>query len=387
MLPSVQVDTIGSTVIVRHPPLTAESLSVEVVTVGREAASDAGEPDEFGLIQAAVLTDDGQLVVADAYASQVRVFTSDGGFVRAFGRRGAGPGEYQRLQGLGLLGDTLIVLDGGNARMTLMSIEGEQYGTWRWFPISGPASMIRYYPVGLREGYVFGVAGNVHLLPSGPADTVPMLRPDDVPSTMLRCPGPDGSIRFFSAPFARDWVGAPAPGAATAGAWNDAYRITITSAEGDTLRVIERQEVPRTITDREWADATAQYEEFRTENPGATCTPGQMTRPGQHPIVKGLFHDQAGRLVVEVSQDQGSRFDFYDHEGYGRGSIAVPARDYSVAPHFRDDAAVVVTRDASGVQTVRVHRWRWRATSDQSQRTIDHSMGDLSGSHALHPAP
>src|SRR5690606_14907148 len=98
MLPSVQVDTIGSTVIVRHPPLTAESLSVEVVTVGREAASDAGEPDEFGLIQAAVLTDDGQLVVADAYASQVRVFTSDGGFVRAFGRRGAGPGEYQRLQ-------------------------------------------------------------------------------------------------------------------------------------------------------------------------------------------------------------------------------------------------------------------------------------------------
>ena len=104
--------------------------------------------------------------------------------------------------------------------MTLMSIEGEQYGTWRWFPISGPASMIRYYPVGLREGYVFGVAGNVHLLPSGPADTVPMLRPDDVPSTMLRCPGPDGSIRFFSAPFARDWVGAPAPGAGSLD-WED----------------------------------------------------------------------------------------------------------------------------------------------------------------------
>jgi len=56
---------------------------------------------QFTGVVGATRLGDGSVVVADGGAQEVRYFGPDGGFRRAVGRRGGGPGEFTGLSGLG----------------------------------------------------------------------------------------------------------------------------------------------------------------------------------------------------------------------------------------------------------------------------------------------
>lgn len=72
---------------------------------------------------------DGRVYVSDPQANGVHVFDASGRHVRTIGREGEGPGEFRRLGGLQTLGDTLVVVDGGNGRLQLLSLNGEPLAT------------------------------------------------------------------------------------------------------------------------------------------------------------------------------------------------------------------------------------------------------------------
>jgi hypothetical protein len=68
---------------------------------------------------------DGRIAVADGATAQLRVFGGDGRFLRAIGRRGRGPGEFDRLDWLQVVaGDTLVTLDRNLRRLTVFSPTG-----------------------------------------------------------------------------------------------------------------------------------------------------------------------------------------------------------------------------------------------------------------------
>lgn len=104
--------------------------------VGREITI-AVQPDTLvdtasGLIGAVAdlhVGDDGRVYVSDPQANGVHVFDASGRQVRTIGREGEGPGEFRRLGGLQTLGDTLVVVDGGNGRLQLLSLHGEPLAT------------------------------------------------------------------------------------------------------------------------------------------------------------------------------------------------------------------------------------------------------------------
>lgn len=67
---------------------------------------------------------DGRVVVATE-GSEVRWYDAAGKKLRSFGRKGGGPGEFQRITFLGILpGDTVVAFDGGSRRLTLVSPAG-----------------------------------------------------------------------------------------------------------------------------------------------------------------------------------------------------------------------------------------------------------------------
>ena len=83
-------------------------------------AGDGGPDDEFGRIAGIAVTPNGSLYVLDAFRFSVAVYDSSGRFVRRFGRRGGGPGEFQRVHGenepragsgIAISNDTMFVLD------------------------------------------------------------------------------------------------------------------------------------------------------------------------------------------------------------------------------------------------------------------------------------
>ena len=67
---------------------------VETLRIG---ASDGDHPAVFGDIRNILVDQMNRMWVVDQLATEVRVFTPDGGFVRAIGRRGEGPGEFRRI--------------------------------------------------------------------------------------------------------------------------------------------------------------------------------------------------------------------------------------------------------------------------------------------------
>lgn len=101
---------------------------------------------------------DGAIYVAQAQEKLVRVFDRAGRFVRAFGREGAGPGEFREPERLGWRGDTLWVADSRAARISLFEPPGRFLSsvTFRW-QAGGQRGFTAYVPFHLlADGSVLG---------------------------------------------------------------------------------------------------------------------------------------------------------------------------------------------------------------------------------------
>lgn len=123
---------------------------------------------------------------------RVLVFTPDGQYVRTIGRFGAGPGEFDELVRMGLLGDTLWTMDWGLRRLSRFRESGELLST---APFRGPANSAKssnYYflqPESLTpSGAVMGGGGtSLRALAQGLVDRSPILygfRDGSVPDTI-----------------------------------------------------------------------------------------------------------------------------------------------------------------------------------------------------------
>jgi len=69
---------------------------------------------------------DGGVLVSDRGLHALRFFDAEGRFVRAVGRKGTGPGEFEYLATTWRCGDSLFVEDIGAARVTVHALDGTQ---------------------------------------------------------------------------------------------------------------------------------------------------------------------------------------------------------------------------------------------------------------------
>ncbi len=83
---------------------------------------EGGQGDDFGRVRDLVALRDGRIAVGDDGAHQVRVFAADGTPVASVGREGDGPGEFNGIRMIRRFrGDSLVVFDWSNARLTYLS--------------------------------------------------------------------------------------------------------------------------------------------------------------------------------------------------------------------------------------------------------------------------
>ena len=114
--------------IVSHPGTTdsASSRVVEDLRIGVEMGDSMYMFNRVGQVS---IDRQGRLYVADG-AMKIRMYGPDGKVIRAFGRRGQGPGEFMSIDRLWFAGDTLVVTSLGARRATLFSPAGEMLATW-----------------------------------------------------------------------------------------------------------------------------------------------------------------------------------------------------------------------------------------------------------------
>lgn len=78
----------------------------------------------IGEVTDLTVSEQGWVVVADRLENAVKVFDSIGTLVHTLGRAGAGPGEFNSPIAVEARGDSVLVVDVGNARLQVVTLEG-----------------------------------------------------------------------------------------------------------------------------------------------------------------------------------------------------------------------------------------------------------------------
>jgi hypothetical protein len=97
---------------------------VELILEKRVADKDVPEGSEFQNPRGLAVDANGYVYVADAGANDIKVFGPDGKFVRALGRKGQGPGEFQGPELIETSGEKLFVWETLNHRISLLRLDG-----------------------------------------------------------------------------------------------------------------------------------------------------------------------------------------------------------------------------------------------------------------------
>lgn len=326
-----------------------------VVEEMRLGSLDAEGPEMFGEIRSVELDALGRIYVLDAQAKEVRVFDSQGRFVRAVGRQGGGPGELGEPAAL-LWGPDghLWVVDQGNARFSVFDTTGTYVTS---HPRPGGFAFLPW-PGGFdRDGNLHDVA--VSRDRSGP----PLMglakfdrdmkrvgsftRPPFTGETFeLRMAN---NVMMVGVPFAPSLAWELSPDGTVWLGVTDQYRLHQVSYAGDTLRIVEREFQPLPVSD---ADREAGMERLqRFIDQGGTVDESRI--PTVKPAFRSVAVDEQGYLWVRPTaeaDEENYLFDIFDPQGRYLGALRTPFPVYPSAPLLiRGDTLVTVTEDELGV--------------------------------------
>lgn len=320
---------------------------------------------EFGGLRSVALGPGGIVAVLDHRTPQVVAYSADGAKLGAWGRTGAGPGEYRWPYAIAFVGDSLALFDPGRSRITLYDAERRWLREWVT-PANTGGAPVRLYPNAPEAFWAYATRPAaqglervyVRYQASGPTDTIPIPSYEFPPSESANCNSPDGSISFFEAPFTATLLSTPLRSRERVAAISTAYRLAFLSPAGDTTRVIERLLAPAAVTDSMWEAATAVWTEFRRRIPTAHCSRESFSRPATAPIVHALVTDDAGALWVEARGAEGVLYDVFTPEGVFVATVSGLPASRGTVPSVRGDRVAVVVADSLGEQRVRVYRVR-----------------------------
>lgn len=322
----------------------------------------------------------GDLLVADRATSDFRIFDSTGRFVRRFGRKGSGPGEFQELTWVGVDPAGYITAYDGILRRLSRFLSDGTLKQVTPVPSSPDASF----------GTVIGQFSDGSILMRSLVALPDADRPSQLSTGLVRDSvglfriSPDGSSRIPVGRFAgNQYVRAvgkviaqdPAPfGLRTviAAASNvyylstqEAYEIRSYRKEGGLDRIIRRQVPPQPVS----ASASAEWQRQRDGllkriGSGAPLPPqvtelaNYRTLPDVFPSHGELMVDRAGNLWVGdyrpfPSQDTLTTWMVFNPEGEILATAELPNARLT---EIRGDHVVGVWRDDNDVERVRVYR-------------------------------
>jgi len=114
------------------------STTVELEELWRLGGDTDDEDEFFGLISQVTLDDDGNIYLLDTQLNEVKIFDTDGGFIRNIGREGEGPGEFRGGTGLFFTpAGEVAVLQAIPTKIVLMTKEGDPAGEYPTPQIEG----------------------------------------------------------------------------------------------------------------------------------------------------------------------------------------------------------------------------------------------------------
>ena len=351
--PALRETLPNGALLVRYPDLPAsDAVDPDVTEAQVDLKFGSLEGDDpnliFGDIRGIQVASDGTIYVLDFQAAEVRVFDSDGQYLRTIARRGEGPGEITEANGIILSGDTLLwIHDHGKWTIIGVDLAGEEVRRFNkpvmsytyiwngvfdnrgryWRRTSHSDDGFTYPP---PPGLSSGTDRRYHKsydLSSGAVDSVYLGESSGLSYTYQDS---NGLWQFLPLRFEASEMIVFNPSGGYWRANSASYRIARTSEGRDTLVVIEAGLPVQPVTDE---DRSEYVESILESRPGIRREAEEVAAlmPDVKPILAGMFVDDEGRLWVQrvTPNDAPAFYDRYSGDGDYLGSIRLgfkPAR-------------------------------------------------------------
>jgi len=336
-------------------------LLTPLVTIGGD---DAGETYTFNRVSDVVSGADGTIYVLDAGDQAVKAYDAAGRFLRRFGRRGAGPGEFTVAVGL-RVDSVVTVFDATQSRYSVFSTTGEHRRTRR-LPTPGGVAIATRYP--LRAGFAVGMTAARYSLGSpanDPNHTVLLIAPDGSLADTLLVYNSGGTL-WHPVNAMLPW-GIAASDFGPAGAWAvlgdsvvavvDGYEgavrwLAITGGRARQLRTA-RLPIPSRAITRD--DLAAVERRLRAESRQEMGRVALEPPPRWSAATRALFADDGALWVQNGNGPEESRiWTVFDREGRYLRRLQLPAG--FALRSIRGDRLYGVAKTDLDVDVVRVFR-------------------------------
>lgn len=155
--------------------------TVRLVAEKRIGSETSGPEYQFTNLSFVVAHGDDVYVVQRGI-NEIRVFDAEGRYRKTIGREGAGPGEFQSMWSVGIIGDSLWTIDIDLRRLTFFTLGGSLISTVQFDPVpptlgQGGLLFLPYADLVLREGGFLGFGrGMASSVEVGDITAYPLLR-------------------------------------------------------------------------------------------------------------------------------------------------------------------------------------------------------------------
>jgi hypothetical protein len=359
---------------------TRDSAGVRIVENGRGAwtQANAWRIDEQPLVEIgtqrnvdflldkvrdAVRLGDGRIVIANGGSNELRFYDAQARHLATVGRKGGGPGEFERLALLRRLrGDSLLADDAQLGRASVFDPQGKFVRSVQLREGSGPAYRLAdAFPDGTL--LLTRTEKRFNTLPQGgiTRDTFTVLRrAGERVDSLATYPGRENfldlkivngqleGMNIVNYPFMKETMVAAAGNAFYVGV-SDAYSIERRRADGTLERLIRRSQEPVPVKGA-YLDSLKSVE-------GATFE--GVPLPDRLPAFGALRVDDGGNLWVEKFPFPGeppTEWEVFDPSGRLLGAVTLPAR--FVPKHIGNDFVLGVWKTENDVEVVRMYRLR-----------------------------
>jgi hypothetical protein len=348
-------------VVNREPTQWADTNGWKLVREVTFTPPEAG-PGSLGLPGMVVMASTGEILVLDEKPVSINLYSATGQFVRAIGRRGAGPGEYGDGADLLLHRDTVVVNDRANGRMVLFRLDGSLIAMVSAISIGAPASGISDDGL-ITTTSVPGPPGSQATAPRAGAIRAHL---DGTVVDTLIFPTPP-PLHLWTLPTARLEYGSPIPftpqrpvGMDRAGqlvwGYQDQYRLIVAPHGLDTARIIE---APAAAVPIEESLRRAAFDNVVKGDPWVATRGSLDDVPRFYPLWTDFSFDGEGRLWVlrPGPRGQADHWDLFDRDGVLLGAVPAPFGETPSRRLFwQKDRLVRVGENEDGVAVIEV--WR-----------------------------
>lgn len=363
--PKVSIEVVNGVEYIHNPAIP---LNPEKTVVFNEELRINGEDDEGNIFifrpSYLAVSGRGEMLIADGQERKIHMFDQSGAFLRAFGAKGKGPGEFQRIGQMTFLPDgRLVVIDWLSRRTSYLDLNGTYLGGYAWrnphYEIfwcdeegitmddriyAGDSTQLSVKKIDF-EGKELSVLGNftpssTHTLTKGeysfaislPYDPHSVLTGDRINKLLYHCK-------------------------------NDEYVIEVIDESGNLIRKIDRPYIPVPFMEEDRQD----YFDDIDRNPNKLF--GQMARDVELPTVKTITEnmvvDDQGNLWVQTFETREDK----DNNDQTQAAFDIfnPKGEYitriwcSFVPfYFQDGNAYTYVSNEFGYRTLVRYRVRWR---------------------------